>query len=190
MTLRPFANETRERIHWVSLYLGLPHGGVAGEFPTDAACEARLHRVRWPDGPVCPKCFQTNVHLLDLRKIQTCRNCKKQFSLTSGTDLHRIHRGLKLYFDLAEEIIQYQLRGAMPTLSEFQDKHRMAYATAFRLRRKVSEGLRKFHGGLLGRCICTDYPEAPQDVVVGSQDHLRHLEHALQQRRWQSLGIE
>lgn len=185
-----FANKTIEQIHWTSLYLGLPSGGLDAAFPSEAACEARLYQVRWPDGPVCPNCFQANVHFLELRKIQTCRKCKKQFSLTSGTDLHGIHRGLRSYFALAEEIIQYRQRGAMPTLRELQDSHEMAYATAIRLRKKLIENLAKFHGGLLGRCICADFPKLPPDMVFGSENHLLHLEGEVQRRRWQSLGIE
>ncbi|MCR8825241.1 transposase [Pseudosulfitobacter koreensis] len=190
MTPDLFSNKTLEQIHWISLYLGLPPGGIDAAFPSEDACEARLFEVRWPDGPVCPTCFQTNAHFLDLRKIQTCRKCKKQFSLTSGTDLHRIHLGLKAYFELAEEIIQYRQRGAMPTLRQLQDKHDMAYATAIRLRSKLTENLAKFHGGLLGRCICSDFPSLPPDMVFGSESHLLHLQGEMQRRRWQALGNE
>ncbi|MCR8825250.1 transposase [Pseudosulfitobacter koreensis] len=121
MTSDLFPNKTLERIHWISLFLGLPDAGLDATFPSEAACEAWLYQVRWPDGPVCPDCFETNMHFLDLRKVQTCRKCKKQFSLTSGTDLHGIHRGLRFYFELADEIIQYRQRGAMLTLRELQD---------------------------------------------------------------------
>ena len=183
-------NKNLERIHWISLNLGLPAGGIDAAFPSEDACEARLYQVRWPDGPVCPNCFQANVHFLELGKIQTCGKCKKQFSLTSRTDLHGIHRGLRSYFALAEEIIQYRKRGAMPTLRELQDSHDMAYATAIRLRKKLIENLTKFHGGLLGRCICVEFPKLPPDMVLGSENHLLYLEGEVQRRRWQMLGIE
>ena len=48
-----------------------------------------------------------------------------------------------------------------------QDKHGMAYATAIKLRSKLSADLAKFHGGLLGRCICVNFPRLPQDMVFG-----------------------
>jgi transposase-like protein len=190
MTPDLFPNKTLEQIHWTSLYLGLPPGGIVAAFPSEGACEARLYQMRWPDGPVCPNCFQTNVHFFGLREIRICRKCKKQFSLTSGTDLHGIHRGLQSYFALAEEIIQYRQRGALPTLRELQDNHGMAYATAIRLRKKLTDDLAKFHGGLLGRCICIEFPNLPPDIVFGSESHLLHLEGEMQRRRWQALGIE
>ena len=190
MTSELFENYTQERIHWISLYLGLPSVGLDIAFPTEAACEARLYQVRWPDGPVCPSCLHTNVHFLGLRKLQICRKCKKQFSLKSGTDLHGSHRGLKFYFGLAEEIIQYRQRNDMPTLRMLQDKHGMAYATAIKLRSKLSADLAKFHGGLLGRCICVNFPRLPQDMVFGTDTHLLLLEREMQRRRWRELGIE
>jgi Transposase zinc-ribbon domain len=190
MTSGLFESYTLERIHWVSLYLGLPSVGLDTTFPTEAACEARLYQVRWPDGPVCPRCFHQNVNFLDLRKLQVCRKCKKQFSLKSGTELHGSHRGLKFYFGLAEEIIQYRQRNDMPTLRMLQDKHGMAYATAIKLRSKLSADLAKFHGGLLGRCICVNFPRLPQDMVFGTDAHLLLLELEMQRRRWRELGIE
>lgn len=66
----------------------------------------------------------------------------------------------------------------------------MAYATAIRLRKKLIEDLAKFHGGLLGRCICVDLPTLPPDMVIWSESHLLHLEGEMQRRRWQALGIE
>ncbi len=45
--------------------------------------------IRWPDGPVCPKCWGDKVGFLKTRRIWKCRakDCKKQFSVKVGTVL-------------------------------------------------------------------------------------------------------
>ncbi len=44
-------------------------------------------KLRWPNGPVCPKCQGTSVLFLSTRRIWKCRakGCKKQFSAKVGT---------------------------------------------------------------------------------------------------------
>lgn len=44
-------------------------------------------RLRWPDGPVCPKCgtLDKKHYYLKSRRVWKCRACKKQFSVKVGT---------------------------------------------------------------------------------------------------------
>lgn len=44
-------------------------------------------RLRWPDGPVCPKCgvLDEKHYYLKTRRVWKCRACKKQFSVKVGT---------------------------------------------------------------------------------------------------------
>jgi transposase-like protein len=42
--------------------------------------------LRWPDGPVCPKCGSADKHsYITTRRIWKCRTCKRQFSVKVGT---------------------------------------------------------------------------------------------------------
>jgi transposase-like protein len=41
--------------------------------------------LRWPDGPVCPKCGGTEHSFLTTRRIWKCKACKRQFSVKVGT---------------------------------------------------------------------------------------------------------
>lgn len=41
--------------------------------------------IRWPNGPVCPKCESTDILFLKNRQLWKCRECKKQFSVKVGT---------------------------------------------------------------------------------------------------------
>jgi transposase-like protein len=42
-------------------------------------------KLRWPDGPVCPKCGGTEHSYLTTRRIWKCKACKKQYSVKVGT---------------------------------------------------------------------------------------------------------
>src|SRR5918999_582093 len=42
-------------------------------------------KLRWPDGPVCPRCGGTEHSFLTTRRIWKCKACKRQFSIKVGT---------------------------------------------------------------------------------------------------------
>ena len=41
--------------------------------------------LRWPGGPVCPRCGGKNFSYLRTRRLWKCKACKKQFSVKVGT---------------------------------------------------------------------------------------------------------
>lgn len=42
-------------------------------------------KMRWPNGPVCPKCGAMDHSYLTTRRVWKCKACKKQFSVKVGT---------------------------------------------------------------------------------------------------------
>src|SRR5204863_423263 len=42
-------------------------------------------KLRWPDGPVCPRCDGREHSYLTTRRVWKCKSCKKQFSVKVGT---------------------------------------------------------------------------------------------------------
>jgi transposase-like protein len=47
---------------------------------------AYMRRIKWSDGKIaCPKCASENIGEITTRSMLKCRDCKKQFSLKSGT---------------------------------------------------------------------------------------------------------
>jgi transposase-like protein len=42
-------------------------------------------KLRWPQGPVCPRCGSVEHSYLSTRRIWKCKGCKKQFSVKLGT---------------------------------------------------------------------------------------------------------
>ena len=60
---------------------------------TDDGCRGFLERMRWPDGPKCPKCGADQPYSITrkspsknaVRSFYKCRGCKRQFTATVGT---------------------------------------------------------------------------------------------------------
>ena len=172
-----------ERIHWMTLALRLPAGGVGAEFPNNDSCLDRLEVVRWPLGLICPKCGDRNIALNDLRKPYRCRKCKCQFSVTAGTFAHGAHKKLLTYFLAAEDIVVRKatmVGFASITAHGFKDRHRLAYETARRLLKLLTNELLLQDGGLIGHCICSNRLELPPDIEIGSYDHFSWLSRAFQ----------
>ncbi len=48
-------------------------------------CTEFVAMLRWPDGPVCPRCEGTVHSYLTTRRLWKCKACKKQFSVKAGT---------------------------------------------------------------------------------------------------------
>jgi transposase-like protein len=42
-------------------------------------------KLRWPNGPVCPRCGSVEHSYLSTRRIWKCKGCKKQYSVKLGT---------------------------------------------------------------------------------------------------------
>ena len=82
---RKLTKAEQSRAHWISLFLRLPEEKIELLYSSEAACRHRLKQVRWPHGPVCPKCSNDDIGFLEVRKLFRCLSCKAQFSLTSGT---------------------------------------------------------------------------------------------------------
>ena len=63
------------------------------QFATKEQAETWFVEQRWPDGVVCPFCQSRNIQERPTRQPQPyrCRNCRKDFSVTVGTLLHRSH---------------------------------------------------------------------------------------------------
>ena len=63
------------------------------KFATVEQAEAWFIEQRWPNGVACPDCGSLDVATRESRKPQPfrCRSCRKDFSVTVGTLLHRSH---------------------------------------------------------------------------------------------------
>src|SRR5690349_8458919 len=41
--------------------------------------------LRWPEGPVCPRCGEREHSFISTRRLWKCKACKRQFSVKVGT---------------------------------------------------------------------------------------------------------
>src|SRR5256714_844441 len=69
-------------------------------FSDETAARALLERLRWPDGPACPRCGGDAPYKLNPKAsgknparqgLYKCRACKRQFSSTTGTIFESSH---------------------------------------------------------------------------------------------------
>jgi transposase-like protein len=54
-------------------------------FSDEQVCIDTIAELRWPNGPVCPKCNHAEHYYLATQKRWKCRKCAKQFSVKLGT---------------------------------------------------------------------------------------------------------
>lgn len=67
-------------------------------FPDEAAARSWFERARWPNGPECYHCGMVgNAAYMPRTKFWHCKACKKQFSVTAGTPMHRTHLPLLMW---------------------------------------------------------------------------------------------
>src|SRR5436305_1758118 len=48
-------------------------------------CTSFVAKLRWPHGPVCPRCGSAEHSYLTTRRLWKCKGCKKQYSVKLGT---------------------------------------------------------------------------------------------------------
>ena len=71
---------------------------LMARFPDEAACVEFLRKLRWPDGFVCPRCGGRGSATIQTRRLEQCRSCRYQVSITAGTVFHRTRKPLRLWF--------------------------------------------------------------------------------------------
>src|SRR4051794_39789614 len=56
------------------------------QFSDPVACLNFVAQLRWPNGPICPRCDSENIATISTRVgMWRCRACQKQFSVKVGT---------------------------------------------------------------------------------------------------------
>jgi len=108
-------------------------------FPNEDACWAHLRAVRWPEGFECPACQHRESSWLSRRRLEQCRACRRQTSVTAGTVLHGTRVGLRIWF-LAFFFLGRHKKG-ISALQFQRDTGVGSYQTAWSLLHKVRSAL-------------------------------------------------
>src|SRR5205814_2365583 len=110
-------------------------------------CRAYLEHRRWPNGPVCPKCGDTNPYTITRRSasknlVKThyrCRGCRKDYTVTVGTIFEDSHIPLPKWFAAI-----YLMIGSKKGISSHQ-LHRelgLTYRSAWFMSHRIREAMR------------------------------------------------
>ena len=120
-------------------------------FSTDEKCREILSRLRWPNGPECPRCKTTEIVRLGTHKeLYWCRECDYQFSVTVGTIFNDSHLALSKWF-----VAAYLICESRKGISANQIKRILgvSYKTAWylchRIRAAMADRERKLFGGIV-----------------------------------------
>src|SRR6185437_11044234 len=54
-------------------------------FANPEVCIETVAKAKWPNGPECPRCGKQRLSYLKTRRMWTCLECRKQFSVKVGT---------------------------------------------------------------------------------------------------------
>lgn len=117
---------------------GLSLVQITRMFPDDAAAERWFISVRWANGVHCPECGSKNIQERPTRKPQPyrCRDCRKDFSVKTGTLMHNSKLGLQVW-----AIALYLLATSLKSVSSMK-LHRdlsVTQKTAWHLAHRIRE---------------------------------------------------
>ena len=121
------------------------------QFDTEEKAEAWFIEQRWPDGVVCPFCESLEVSPRPTRKPQPfrCRACRKDFSVKTGTLLHRSHLPLSkwaiAYFLFATNLKSVS---SMKLYRDLGITQKTAWYMAHRIRQTLCSEADRFAGAV------------------------------------------
>jgi transposase-like protein len=123
--------------------------------PTEAAAYAYLEGLRWPDKPVCPHCGSINDHYflkpangtsrktrtgaISERRVWKCKDCRKQFSVITGTIFHGSKVSLRTWLFVFFEMCANKNGIAA---REIERRYGVAPKTAWHMTHRIREAMK------------------------------------------------
>ena len=123
-------------------------------FPDEESCWQYLRRVRWPHGFRCPRCQGRESSFIRTRRLEQCRRCRYQASVTAGTVFHKTRVGLRVWL-LGIFFVARHKKG-ISALQFQRDTGLGSYQTAWTLLHKLRSSLGRRTGELLSGLVEAD----------------------------------
>lgn len=64
-------------------------------FPDEDSAREYVESARWPDGIICIHCGHDEVYKIRKGKLYTCKSCRKQFTIRTGTVMEDSHIAIR-----------------------------------------------------------------------------------------------
>lgn len=141
---------------------------LAKEISDEDAAYRFLEKMRWPEKPVCPHCGSLNDHYFlkpraDARKTRTgnptprrlwkCKDCRTQFSVTTGTVMHGSKISLRIWLFVIFEMCANKNGIAA---REIERKYGIASRSAWFMTQRIREAMATDPTGKLSGTIVAD----------------------------------
>ncbi|MHB1087904.1 MAG: IS1595 family transposase [Acidimicrobiales bacterium] len=144
-------------------------GNLALRISSEADAYEYLETLRWPEQPVCPHCGSINDHYflkpsngvsrattrgsVSERRVWKCKDCRKQFSVTTGTVFHGSKVSLRIWLFVFFEMCANKNGIAA---REIARKYGVAPKTAWFMTQRIREAMANDSSGKLSGNIVMD----------------------------------
>jgi transposase-like protein len=130
---------------------------VINLFDTNEKCRELLVRLRWPNGPECPRCKMSVVELDTAKQLFYCKACVYQFTVTAGTIFNDSHLPLQKWF-LATLLLCEAKKGmsAHQLKRTIWGQHKGSYKTAWYLCHRIRAAMKEVDQAMLDGTVEMD----------------------------------
>ncbi len=127
----------------------------APHFHDESAAFARVEKVLWPQGPICPHCgcsdritaIPPNVAKRVRMGLKRCGDCKGQFTVRMGTIFEESKLPLRIWLQ-AMHLMASSKKGV--SAHQLHRTLEITYKTAWFLAHRIREAMKDAHGGAIG----------------------------------------
>jgi transposase-like protein len=127
---------------------------------TEDEARAILEGIRWPNGIACPHCGSMRITRLQAKSdkirdgVIQCNDCRKQFTVTVGTIMHRSHITLRQWIQAFYSMCSHKKGVSALQLQRNLGLH--SYRSAWHLAHRIRLAMAESDGRLKGVIECDE----------------------------------